>query len=407
MKKIILIIIMLITNLNFLYSQDVKKIIFKPSVGSTLTRNDVEKILYANGVDRDTRFECVIDSSVEEIGEYAFDCCNKLEAIEFSSNSQLKKIGEGAFRNSNITKIVIPSSVEEIERDAFSGSNLEKVVFAENSQLKKMSGFSNTGIKWISIPSSVEEIGNDAFNESIEEVYFAPNSRLKKIGINAFQYSNITKIVIPSSVEEIGEYAFASCPSVKSSKLVEVEFAPNSKLKKIGGRAFWYCKITKIAIPSSVEEIEDCAFESCQNLEEVEFSPNSKLKKIGHDAFYASKIKEITLPKSLKSIGTRILQDDYYHAYLKKVIFKSSVPPVFEYDDSIFHRPRLFHLKSYFSSRQPLTIKVPKGSKKKYKSALDIIIQEQIIDYFKRDLNRTYFSDREAAVLYDLIKIVE
>ena len=79
----------------------------------------------------------------------------------------------------------------------------------------------------------------------------------------AFANSYITKITIPSSVEEIGEYAFGNAVILK---IVEM----SAGVVSIGKQAFYYCtSLPSIEIPSSVSTIGYAAFQSCSNLVSV------------------------------------------------------------------------------------------------------------------------------------------
>lgn len=79
----------------------------------------------------------------------------------------------------------------------------------------------------------------------------------------SFANSYITKITIPSSVEEIGEYAFGNAVILK---IVEM----SDGVVSIGKQAFYYCtSLPSIEIPSSVSTIGYAAFQSCSNLVSV------------------------------------------------------------------------------------------------------------------------------------------
>ncbi|MCR4953955.1 MAG: leucine-rich repeat protein [Treponema sp.] len=63
-----------------------------------------------------------IGKSVEEIKKDAFSNCSNLKEVRFLSNNNLKTIRNGAFENdTRILKIIIPNSVQTIEKDAFKG----------------------------------------------------------------------------------------------------------------------------------------------------------------------------------------------------------------------------------------------------------------------------------------------
>lgn len=122
----------------------------------------------------------------------------------------------------------------------------------------------------------------------------------KVVGIDEQAFADclsLKTVTLSPSVSHIGVCAFLG-----SSNLEEV-IIPEGNLKIIGDRAFMFCGIKRIIIPSSVTTIAQAAFSGCQRLEEVTLSPNLKTIKMG--AFNGcTKIKSIQFPKGLKSIGS-------------------------------------------------------------------------------------------------------
>lgn len=95
------------------------------------------------------------------------------------------------------------------------------------------------GLQSVEIPSSVEEIGREAFYNcySLSSVTFADNSRLRTIGNEAFRNcSKLKSIAIPDNVWQIGNYAFYNCRN-----LVEAFFSKDSCLSDLGRYAFAAC----------------------------------------------------------------------------------------------------------------------------------------------------------------------
>ena len=155
-------------------------------------------------------------------------------------------------------------------------------------------------IKKVVIEENVTTIGKHAFADcsQLSTVELPQNGELKKIGYNAFGYLTagsapiITEIVIPNSVEEIAPYAFDHC-----TQLATVTFAPDSHLKTIGLNAFQYTAIKEIRIPASVEglgvkglETEPMfgggwTFYNCSNLKKVVFESPSKLNYVSNGNF--------------------------------------------------------------------------------------------------------------------------
>ena len=178
-----------------------------------------------------------IPASVTTIEDEAFLLCNSLATLTFADNSQLKTIGNSAFKGTaisgelnnlpaslesignaafnglTITGVVIPASVTTIGDYAFSGcSSLAALSFADGSQLKTIGkeAFKGTAIsgKLDYLPASLESIGYGVFSElAITSVTF-PES-LKSIGEYAFSGTSLSgDLTIPASVTTIGELPF-------------------------------------------------------------------------------------------------------------------------------------------------------------------------------------------------------
>jgi len=105
------------------------------------------------------------------------------------------------------------------------------------------------GMQRVEIPASVTAIGAMAFATSDPmEIVFDAESRLEKIASSAFKTAKMTTLVIPKSVTEIEDAAFSQC-----SLLEEVILEAGSKLKKIGIAAFDEShKLTTMNIPKCV-----------------------------------------------------------------------------------------------------------------------------------------------------------
>ena len=103
----------------------------------------------------------------------------------------VKEIYQEAFKNLNITSVVIPDSVTSIGNSAF---------------------YSCDSLTSVTIPDSVTSIGERAF----------------------YECRSLMSVTIGDSVTSIGKYAFYNCTSLTSLII------PNS-VKSIGKRAFWFC----------------------------------------------------------------------------------------------------------------------------------------------------------------------
>ncbi len=103
----------------------------------------------------------------------------------------------------------------------------------------------------------------------------------------AFASCSMTSIYLPSTITEISDYSFYSC----QGSLAEINLHNN--MTHIGYEAFNMCSsITSIVIPDSVTSIDTYAFESCSNVISVTIGEN--VTSIGSGAFiYCDKINEI------------------------------------------------------------------------------------------------------------------
>lgn len=166
----------------------------------------------AEYIDKITSVE--FPNGLTSIGKYAFYQCKKLENVTFEAGSQLKTIGDGAFRETGLTSIEIPATVTEIGISAFCAcSQLSTVTFGSGSQLKT--------------------IGYYAFDECESLTSIKIPETVTVIGSAAFRNTDIASIEIPASVTEIGGEAFKYCTS-----LVAVHCRPATP-PKLGENVFY------------------------------------------------------------------------------------------------------------------------------------------------------------------------
>ena len=147
----------------------------------------------------------------------------------------------------SLTKIIIPSSVVNMNGNPFCGWNgklyNESKAFLYEHQVL----FNKDKTTLIAYRSK-------------EKNYIIPNS-VTNIGDNAFMYcKSLTSIKIPDGVTNIGSWAFLGCESLTSINI------PNS-VTNIREETFSSCKsLTSIKIPNSVTNIGSWAFASCESL---------------------------------------------------------------------------------------------------------------------------------------------
>lgn len=142
---------------------------------------------------------------------YAFSGVNGVSVINLEGN--LTEIGENAFDGcANLTQITIPASVTKIHNNAFVNCGLTQISFADNSNLKVIGDFAFKGskIKNLTLPASVEEIGASAFAESdLESVVLSAS--LTKIGNYGFYSCKKLVAVSGASGVAVGNAVFKNC----------------------------------------------------------------------------------------------------------------------------------------------------------------------------------------------------
>jgi len=124
------------------------------------------------------------------------------------------------------------------------------------------------------------------------------------IGVQAFYFCRITSIAIPESVTSIGDGAFSDC-----SRLTSI-IIPGS-VTSIGNMAFFYCDgLRSVTIPSSVTTIGFGAFAQCYSLTSINI-PES-ITSIRDNVFLSCvSLQSISIPESIISIGKSAFSDCY------------------------------------------------------------------------------------------------
>jgi hypothetical protein len=135
-------------------------------------------------------------------------------------------IGNGAFREKQLTSVTIPNSVISIGQGAFAQNRLTSVT----------------------IPNSVTTIGDSAFVVNQLTSVIIPGS-VTTIDREVFAQNQLTSITIPNSVAIIGEVAFAQ------NQLTSVTI-PNS-VATIGKGAFWQTPLTSVTIGANANVTAD------------------------------------------------------------------------------------------------------------------------------------------------------
>lgn len=332
---------------------------FKAENACLLTK-DGKKLIYGS-------LSADIPDNIEIIGEFAFAGYQK-DVITIPQS--VKTIGKGAFCGSQSKRVIIPKKVETIDKLAFAGlERLETVEFSEGSELKTIAdyafatyGLTSSATLDLSVLSKLKKVGNYAFSvkgsyleEKIKTVILPNNLTELEVGICPFgskletieiskdnkNYSVVGNCLIKDSTVVLGtrlsiipaEYEYTDANN-NTSKI---------KINKIGKCAFAGADISTVEIPSSIEIIEESAFEGCTGktslalhkglntignrafanvaLTDISFGTDSTLKQIGDEAFSSATIKQLSIPSTVKTIGNRA----FASAHLEKLTFETRI----------------------------------------------------------------------------------
>lgn len=279
-----------------------------------VTLPDTVEII-GNGAFADSSIKkMVLPASLKTIGDAAFIRCAMLEEVVF--NEGLEKIDQSAFSEcSALSKFELPGTLREIGECAFWGAS---------------------ALKEVTIPGSVETMGEYIFEDcvSLEKVVFGEGVKyipdnmfateseglkevvlpgsLEVIGIRAFENGRFAEIDIPENVREIGYNAFYGCAALTEVKIPE-------SCEKIGPSAFQNCtSLKKATLPADLKVIGYNVFDGCTALETVNIPAG--LEEIKDEAFRCTAIKSIELPETLKSVGRDAFTGC---SKLRKIVFNS------------------------------------------------------------------------------------
>ncbi len=199
----------------------------------------------------------------------AFNECEKLKGSGGKSTlslpSKLRTLGVNAFRECiDLTKIVLPKSLEEMSGSVFYGDTFLKSVTIKGD-LKLTddpNNFHNTG-------TNTEGGYSVTFAEGVtqipEKLFYSTFASYRD-----HDYAHVSSVSLPSTLKSIGQMAFYECYDLKS-----IDFSKSTKLANIDYCAFYATGLETVTLPSSVSNIGTHAFADCSSLKWVKTTRNS------------------------------------------------------------------------------------------------------------------------------------
>ena len=258
----------------------------------------------------------IIPSSVTSIAPMAFSNCTSLTSVTIAASANPLSIGEDAFTGCTaLTSITLPSNVTSISSNTFNRCS---------------------SLTSITLPSSITSIGAGAFSECTALTSITLLNGVTSLGAYAFgDCTSLASVTLPSSLTSIGKLAFKGCTSLTSLTIP-------SSVTTFGVNVFEGAKVTvtlngdasgNVTIPtsffttptpelenltytgtpqsiavildSSVKNVPVALFQSMYKLESVDFKSGSTVTSIPAYAFSGiNSLVSVTIPDSVTSIGT-------------------------------------------------------------------------------------------------------
>ena len=150
-----------------------------------------------------------------------FNECPNLKEVKFEDG--LTTIPANLFKNTYLEKVKLPSSVESVQYDAFSGCGKLKDVDLGNIISIGANAFSNCkSLESITIPKTLKSAAlYPVFNEcpNLKEIKFEDG--LTIVPEHLCQKTYIEEVTLPSSIEKINSDAFANCPNLTKITILD------------------------------------------------------------------------------------------------------------------------------------------------------------------------------------------
>jgi len=258
---------------------------------------DLEEVIIGSGIKAfddmvfyycESLEEITIPGNVEDMGGYTFYMCNALTTVNL--NEGLKRIGEVCFYFcTQLSDITLPNTLETIDIQAF---------------------FNCQSLPQINIPASVDTIGIGAFDrcysltsidvDKTSENFCDVDGVLYSKDMTKFYRAPIGKeygeVAIPESVVEIGQGAFDECETLTTLTM-------GDNVTTMGSGVFADCKgLTTIKLSKLLTEIPGGTFFGCNALANITWPET--ITSIGSSAFMSCRgLTTLDIPSGCTYIG--------------------------------------------------------------------------------------------------------
>lgn len=333
---------------------------------NTITAHNIDDLGWCNICDQDIAPVAGVIYALSADGTYA-------EAIGLNGdnteivisptyhNLPVKSIRWGAFKETDITSVIIPDSVTSIGLTAFYNCDSLTTVAIGNgvTSIDHEAFFHCNSLTNVTIGNSVTSIGVNAFRKCTKLAKVTIPDSVNHIGQAAFYDCNsLTNVTIGNGITSIDHEAFYNCDKLQFNVYKNCNYLGNDdnpylalinatnknfssyeiheNTKVIAALAFnQLSNLTEIVIPDGIIAIDDFTFSGCNNLTTVSI-PNS-VTSIGECAFSrCSSLVEITIPDSVTSIHYRVFNEC---ANLTSIIFENPIGWIGTFYNSTYEIP--------------------------------------------------------------------
>ena len=238
-----------------------------------------------------------IPEGTETIADAAFmmpataTATGALKTVTFPDS--LKKIEDGAFRQSSIISVELPNV--EYGKYVFDCSALQSVTVTDDLTAIPEKAFWGCDELTSVDLGNVTTIGVSAFERCAFTAIDL--SKVTEIGDYAFYFSKLENVTVPAAAKT-GKGAFMNCPDLVTATVLGDTLDPYM---------FFYCTSLETLTAENITTIEPFALGYCVKLAEL---PVGKVERIGYGAFRnCHALVNVTLPATLKELGKYAFAD--------------------------------------------------------------------------------------------------
>ena len=230
-----------------------------------------------------------LPSTIKSIASTAFYKTGMIENLVIPDGCT--SVGEKAFKYSQIKSVVIPTSVETIDTEAFFECKELTEVVCGAAKIGSMAFKGCTALTRVTLENTKEISSQGFYGVGAVERIVIPEG-CTTIGEKAFKSAGILSVTVPKSITSIAAEVFEACASLKS--------------------IYHYAEITGTRMYHSCSAVETLVIENLVNAETYSFYGLSGLKEIslpetlttvGNYAFAKLGVEEITIPAAVITIG--------------------------------------------------------------------------------------------------------